>query len=98
MTVAVPGEIAEVRPVNVAVAAIVHGDPRAVIDAVPVLRKVVRSAATGPVAKGLDADVVHVTNAINNANAVNRLRHCRKSALRCFRMTKGSNRSRARFE
>jgi hypothetical protein len=96
MTVAVHGAIAEVRPANVAVAT-VPAAPRAAIDAAPVHLKAVKNAATGLVAKGLDAGAVHVTSAIN-ANAANPLRHCRTLALLCFRMTKASNRSRARFE
>jgi hypothetical protein len=97
MTAAVRGAIAEVRPVNVAVAAIAPADPNAVTSAVPVHRKAVTNAATGPDAKGLDAGVVHATSAIN-ANAVNRLHRCRRLALRCCRTIKASNHSRARFE
>jgi len=96
MTAGAHDATAEVRRANAAVAN-VPADPRAATDEVPVHHKVVRNAATGPVAKDLDTDVVHVTSE-TNVNAGNRLHHCRKLALRCFRTTKGSNRSRARFE
>ena len=96
MNVAVPGESAEDRPVNVAVV-IVPADPMAATDVVPVHRKAVRNAVIGPVANGLGADAALVTSATSNANAGNRLRLYRTLALRCFRTTKASNRSRARF-
>jgi hypothetical protein len=89
--VAVQDATAEVHRANAAVAT-VRVAPNAATGAVPVHRKAVRNAAaTGPVAKGLDAGAVHVTSAINNANAANRLYHCRRLALRCFRTTKVSN-------
>jgi len=87
---------AEARPVNAEVATVLAGQREA--NAVPGVRhRVVRIAATAPGAKDLAVGVINVTNAIN-ANAANRLRLCRRLALHCFRTTKASNRSRARFE
>jgi hypothetical protein len=84
---------AEARQVNAEVATVLAGQREA--NAVPgVHHRVVRIAATAPGAKDLAVGVINVTN----ANAAKRLRLCRRLALLCFRTTKASNRSRARFE
>ena len=95
MTAAGLGVIAEVRPANVAVANVPAGRSAARAG-LRALHKAVTNVATVRDAKGLAADAVHVTS-VTNANAVNRLRRCRRLALPCFRTTKASNRSHARF-
>jgi len=97
MIIAALDVTAEARLVNAEVATVLAGQREA--NAVPgVHHRVVRIAATAPGAKDLAVDADHATRANNNANAVNRLRRCRRLALRCFQTTKGSNRSRGRFE
>src|SRR5262249_7255499 len=97
-TAAARGEIAEVRPANVAVAnAPAEPMANAASAGLPVHRKAAKNAAIVPGAKDLAAEAVHMTSAITASVGSNR-RRCRRLALLCFPTIKASNRSRARFE